>query len=41
MNEYPTPHGENYDSCILRGSYKPALLYPEEEIQGLIDLPQG
>jgi hypothetical protein len=40
MSEYPISHGEHYDSCILR-SYKPAFLHPEEEIQGLIDLPQG
>jgi hypothetical protein len=41
MSEYPIPHGEHYDSCILRRSCKPAFLHPEEGIQGLIDLPQG
>jgi hypothetical protein len=41
MSEYPSPHGEHYDSCVLRRSCKSAFLHPEEEIQGLIDLPQG
>jgi hypothetical protein len=51
MNEYPIPHGEHCDSCILRScksaflhpekECKPAFLHPEEEIQGLINLPQG
>jgi hypothetical protein len=41
MSEYPIPHGEHYDSCVLRRSCKSAFLDPEEEIQGLIDLPQG
>jgi hypothetical protein len=36
----PYPHGEHYDSYILR-SYKSVFLHPEEEIPGLIDLPQG
>jgi hypothetical protein len=27
--------------CTLRRSYKSAFLLPEEEIQGLINLPQG
>jgi hypothetical protein len=27
--------------CFLRRRCKPAFLDPEEEIQGLIDLPQG
>jgi hypothetical protein len=40
MSEYPIPQGECYDSCILRRSYKSAFLHPEEEIPGLIDLPQ-
>jgi hypothetical protein len=41
MSEYPSPHGEHYDSCVLRRSCKSAFLHREEEIQGLIDLPQG
>jgi hypothetical protein len=41
MSEYPIPHGEHYDSCILRRRYKSVFLYPEEELQGLIDQPQG
>jgi hypothetical protein len=28
-------------SCILRGRCKSAFLHPKEEIQGLLDLPQG
>jgi hypothetical protein len=40
MSEYPIPHGEHYDSCILRRRSKSAFLHPEEEIQGVIDLPQ-
>jgi hypothetical protein len=41
MSEYPIPHREHYDSCILRRRCKPAFLHPKEEIQGLLDLPQG
>jgi hypothetical protein len=41
MSEYPIPNGKHYDSCVLRRSCKSAFLHPEEEIQGLIDLPQG
>jgi hypothetical protein len=41
MSEYPIPHGEQYHSCILRGSCKSTFLHPKEKIQGLIDLPQG
>jgi hypothetical protein len=40
MNEYPIPHGEQYHSCIL-GRWRPAFLHPKEQIQSLIDLPQG
>jgi hypothetical protein len=40
MNEYPIPHGEHFEPCILRRSYKSAFLHPEKEIQGLINLPQ-
>jgi hypothetical protein len=39
MSEYLIPHGEHYDSCILRRRCKSAFLHPEEEIQSLIDLP--
>jgi hypothetical protein len=39
MSKYSIPHGEQYDSCILRRRCKSAFLHPEEEI--LIDLPQG
>jgi hypothetical protein len=39
MSEYPIPHGKHYEPCTLRRSYKSAFLQPEEEIQGLINLP--
>jgi hypothetical protein len=32
MSEYPIPHGEHYDSCILR-RWRPAILHPKGEIQ--------
>jgi hypothetical protein len=41
MSEYSIPLGQHYDSCFLRRSCKSAFLHPEEEIQDLIDLPQG
>jgi hypothetical protein len=41
MSEYAIPHGEHYEPCTLRRSYKSAFLHPEEEIQDLINLPQG
>jgi hypothetical protein len=41
MSEYPIPHGEHYELCTLRRSYESAFLHPEEEIQGLINLPWG
>jgi hypothetical protein len=37
MSEWPIPH----EPCTLRRSYKSAFLHPEEEIQGLINMPQG
>jgi hypothetical protein len=33
MSEF-IPHGEHYDSCILR-RWRPAFLHPKEEIQML------
>jgi hypothetical protein len=41
VSQYPIPHGQHYDPCTLRRTCKSAFLNPEEEIQGLIDLPQG
>jgi hypothetical protein len=41
MSEYPIPNGEHYEPCTLRRRYKSAFLYPEEEIQGLKNLPWG
>jgi hypothetical protein len=41
MRKYAIPHGEHCDFCFLRRRCKPAFLRHEEEIQGLIDLPQG
>jgi hypothetical protein len=41
INEYSIPHGEHYEPCTLRRSYKSAFLHPEEETQGLINLTQG
>jgi hypothetical protein len=32
MSEYPIPHGEHYDSYILR-RWRPAFLHPQGEIQ--------
>jgi hypothetical protein len=39
MSPAPREGVINLYSSILRGSYKPAFLYPEEEIQGLTNLP--
>jgi hypothetical protein len=41
MSEYPIPPWRALHSCFLRRSCKTAFLHPEEEIQVLIDLPQG
>jgi hypothetical protein len=32
MSEYPIPHGEHCDSCILRKSWKSAFLHPKREL---------
>jgi hypothetical protein len=40
MSEYPILYGEQYHPCILR-RWRPVFLHPKEEIQSLIDLPQG
>jgi hypothetical protein len=40
MSENSIPHGEHHEPCTLRRSYKSAFLHPEEEIQGLINLPR-